>query len=351
MTTTTTTTTTTRRVSALASILMAAGLLAAAGPAQAFNGFLKNWLALYPGSTTGQASCSTCHGSSTSTLNPYGRDLCASLQGNVPKDVTNFLKALENLDSDLDPGAVKNLAEIMANAQPGWRAGGTPLFFTWSGGCAPTGAVVATPASVPLPYDPPVGGVPVAVPGGPYTGLVNALITFDGTGSYDSDGGSIVNYAWSFGNGFSITTTERTVQYAYPQAGTYTVTLTVTDNAGKQSSNTTTATVSSGTALDLDITGLSISGTARVGKAIAISLAVDNKGTTPGQALATIVGTMGGVEVYRWQLNVFDNSTRGSTTFTFPSYTPTARGTINWTATVADGDPDVDTATAVTTVK
>jgi hypothetical protein len=60
---------------------------------------------------------------------------------------------------------------------------------------------------------------------------------------------------------------------------------------------------------------------------------------------------MGGVEVYRWQLNVFDNSTRGSTTFTFPSYTPTARGTINWTATVADGDPDVDTATAVTTVK
>jgi hypothetical protein len=348
------TTTTTRRLSALASTLMAAGLLAAAGPAHAFNGFLKNWLALYPGSTTGQASCSTCHGSSTSTLNPYGRDLCLSLQGTVPKDVTNFLKALENLDSDLDPGAVSNIAEIMANAQPGWRAGGTPLFFTWTGGCQATGAVVATPASVPLPYDPPMGGVPVAVPGGPYTGLVNVPITFDGTGSYDSDaatGGTIVNYAWSFGNGALITGEQSIVQYTYLQAGTYTVTLTVTDNEGKKSSNTTTATVSSGTALDLDITGLSISGTARVGKAIAISLAVDNKGTTPGQTLATIVGTMGGVEVYRWQLNVFDNSTRGSTTFTFPSYTPTARGTINWTATVADGDPDVDTATAVTTVK
>jgi len=36
--------------------------------------------------------------------------------------------------------------------------------------------------------------------GGPYTGLVNVAITFDGTGSVDP-GGEIVSYEWDFGDG------------------------------------------------------------------------------------------------------------------------------------------------------
>ena len=58
-------------------------------------------------------------------------------------------------------------------------------------------------------------------------------ITLDGLGSYDEDG-EIVSYAWDFGNG-DIAQGD-TVQHAYDEAGEYTITLTVTDNAGATNS-------------------------------------------------------------------------------------------------------------------
>lgn len=327
-------------------LLFCAGLLTAASPVYAYNGFLKNWTSLYPLSRTSQAGCATCHGSSTSTLNPYGRDLCTQLQGIVPKDVTSYLIAMESLDSDLDATGSSNIVEIGANAQPGWTAA-TPLFHTWSGGCAPTGAIVAPPSSVPLPYDPPAAGDPVAVPGGPYSGIPNVPIVFDGTGSFDT-GGSIASYAWDFGDGMSAM--GAVVSHAYSMAGLYTVTLTVVDDDGNGNTNETTAMVMEGTPLDLDA-ALTVSKTVRVGKAISIQLAVANNGQVRGQAIATVAGTLNGTEIYRWRLNVFDDPGGGTTTFKFPSYTAPVAGTIEWTATVADEDPDVDLATAITVVK
>lgn len=328
---------------------MGAGLFAGAAPAHAYNGFLKDFTTLYPGSRTSQASCSTCHGSNSSTLNAYGKDLCLQLNGVVPKDATIYLQALEALNSDNDATGSNNLAEINAHAQPGWTAGNNPLYATAVLRCGATGAAVLPPTSVPLPYDPPVSGNPVAVPGGPYSGLVNVPITFAGNGSYDSDGGSIVSYAWNFGDG--ATASEAISQHAYAAAGIYTVTLTVVDNDGKTSSNQTTATVSAGSALDLDITGLTVTKSTTVGKPISIKLSVENKGSVNGQAFASVVGKVNGVAVYSWRQNVFDDLGKGSTTFTFPSYTPTAKGTIEWTAVVDDGDPDADQAVATTLVK
>lgn len=52
---------------------------------------------------------------------------------------------------------------------------------------------------------------------------------FDGTGSSDSDG-SITGYSWDFGDGS--TNTGSTVSHTYSSGGTYTVTLTVTDDDG-----------------------------------------------------------------------------------------------------------------------
>lgn len=58
---------------------------------------------------------------------------------------------------------------------------------------------------------------------------LDADVGFDATGSYDPDG-SLVSYAWDFGDG--TTSTDVSSLHTYDAAGTYTVTLTVTDDDG-----------------------------------------------------------------------------------------------------------------------
>lgn len=66
--------------------------------------------------------------------------------------------------------------------------------------------------------------------------------------STDADG-SIVAWRWDFGNG--ITSTAQNPSYSYPTAGTYTVRLTVTDNAGATGSASSLVTVSAPTTTNL----------------------------------------------------------------------------------------------------
>ena len=65
--------------------------------------------------------------------------------------------------------------------------------------------------------------------GSPYQGLVNEAILFDGSDSYDPDGG-IVDWDWQFGDGNSLS--GRIVNHTYTKAGSYLVKLTVTDTQG-----------------------------------------------------------------------------------------------------------------------
>lgn len=60
---------------------------------------------------------------------------------------------------------------------------------------------------------------------------VNDTITFDASSSSDPDG-SIVSYAWDFGDGAVKTLADPIATHVYVVAGTYTVSLTVTDNDG-----------------------------------------------------------------------------------------------------------------------
>ena len=85
---------------------------------------------------------------------------------------------------------------------------------------------------------------PVARPGGPYSGMENASVSFDGSASTDADG-HIVSYDWSFGDGGTASGTQAI--HAYGAAGTYTVTLTVTDDAGLAATATATATIATPT--------------------------------------------------------------------------------------------------------
>lgn len=77
--------------------------------------------------------------------------------------------------------------------------------------------------------------------------------------SYDPNG-SIVSWRWNFGNG--VISTSRNPSYTYPVAGSYTVSLQVTDNAGASATTTRTVTVSQGQTSQITMTlrGYKVSG-------------------------------------------------------------------------------------------
>jgi PKD repeat protein len=106
------------------------------------------------------------------------------------------------------------------------------LTVTDDAGALDTQATTATIAANPLP--------PIADANGPYSGVVGSPVGFDGTSSSDPDG-SITAYAWDFGDGGL--GTGATPTHIYSVDGTYTVVLTVTDNDGQTSVDTTSATI------------------------------------------------------------------------------------------------------------
>jgi PKD repeat protein len=81
---------------------------------------------------------------------------------------------------------------------------------------------------------------PVADAGSDQSVFQDETVSFDGSGSYDNDG-TIISYEWNFGD--SSTETGVATTHSYSTAGTYIVTLTVTDNGGISSSDSTTITV------------------------------------------------------------------------------------------------------------
>ena len=87
------------------------------------------------------------------------------------------------------------------------------------------------------PPPPPENQAPVAAFTAPTTGL---SVSVDGSGSADPDG-SIVSYAWDFGDGS--TDAGVTTSHTYAAAGTYTISLTVADDDGATGATTQSVTV------------------------------------------------------------------------------------------------------------
>jgi hypothetical protein len=68
---------------------------------------------------------------------------------------------------------------------------------------------------------------------------VGETVYFNGSGSRGANGATISRYLWNFGNGAEATSSSPTATATYASARTYTVTLIVEDNNGKQSTPAT----------------------------------------------------------------------------------------------------------------
>jgi PKD repeat protein len=76
----------------------------------------------------------------------------------------------------------------------------------------------------------------------PLSPKTNEQVVFDGSSSFDADG-SIVEYAWNWGDNENAVRPFSHEDHDYPVAGVYFVTLTVTDDSGKRSSATKRLTI------------------------------------------------------------------------------------------------------------
>ncbi len=128
---------------------------------------------------------------------------------------------------------------------------------------------------------------------------------------------------------------------------------TIEDGFGGSAMATVAITVVAGPPVDLDIAKFKVTKRVRLAKVkpVGIQLTVKNSGVVEGDAPATVTGVQNGVEVYSVTVTVSDAVGNGRTKFDFPDFIPTDAGDIVWTATIADGDPDADEATATTVVQ
>ena len=83
--------------------------------------------------------------------------------------------------------------------------------------------------------------LPTAGISGPYQGTINIAVSFNGSGSNDNDG-EIISYVWDYGD--HRTGSGVFSSHTYDSPGTYTVTLTVTDDDGANATTFTTVVIS-----------------------------------------------------------------------------------------------------------
>lgn len=158
---------------------------------------------------------------------------------------------------------------------------------------------------------------PLSVVNGPYSGVVGSPLAFSSAGSNDP-GGSIVSYLWTFGDNSTSTAANPTKTYA--TAGTFPVTLTVTDNEGASATASTTASVlpPSGGGNQPPVARANGPYSATVGSAFTLSAAGS-------------FDPDGSVVLYQWLLGDGRTVTGASPSVSYP-----AAGTYNVTLTVTD---------------
>ena len=118
---------------------------------------------------------------------------------------------------------------------------------------------------------------------GPYSELVGEMIQFTGN---VTGGAPPYNWSWDFGNGD--TADVQNPAYAYPAAGVFTVTVTVTDASGNNVNDTTTATITPGTAPVLAIGTIT-------GGFFTVSAEIKNSGDANATNVSWAITVTGGI--------------------------------------------------------
>ncbi len=163
---------------------------------------------------------------------------------------------------------------------------------------------------------------PIANAGSDQNGIVSQVLTFDGSNSNDPDG-TIVNYVWDFGDGSPVSNGITTTHF-YSTVGTYTVTLTVTDNDGLMDSGVAIVTITQGGIAPIAIINAPNEGFA------GFSVTFDGSGSS--DADGTIVS-------YEWD---FADGTTGSGPILDHKFTSIGTYTVTLTVTDNDGLQDTD---------
>ena len=182
---------------------------------------------------------------------------------------------------------------------------------------------------------------PIAEANGPYTATVGVPFTLSSVGSSDA-GGSIASYSWNLGNGTTATGASPVV--TYPTAGTYTITLTVTDNGGLTATDQAQVTVSAGTSPSGNVTFSSSFGAYdATNRWVLLTLAINlsnNLTETPGaEAVRTFV-----IDSLKWdpaKLELVSVNT-GPGVAASVNQTQTASGKISLAGSIADANQTGD---------
>lgn len=134
---------------------------------------------------------------------------------------------------------------------------------------------------------------PTAIAGADKTSGSAALtVNFTSVGSNDSDG-TIANYSWNFGDG--TTSNQANPSHVYNNAGTYTATLTVTDNNGATASSSVTINVQPATVVSIFVKSITMSlvTSGRNDTARAVITVYDSNGAP--RPNVTVTGTWSGL--------------------------------------------------------
>lgn len=170
---------------------------------------------------------------------------------------------------------------------------------------------------------------PTAQAGGPYSGTAGASVSFSSSGSSDPDG-SIATYAWTFGDGGTSALPNPT--HSYAAAGSYTATLTVTDNQGATGTDQASVTIASAGG---NLPPVAVAGGPYGGQA----------GATIGFSSSGSSDPDGSIASYAW-----DFGDGGSSTLANPAHIYAAAGSFTATLTVTDNQGATGTSQATVTV-